>query len=127
MLNCPKCDNSMEVIRYGAGDREVNRCTNCSGLWFKPVDLKRLRNTYKAEILDAGNTGIGRQNNKLEDINCPECGIKMDKVSDDDQTHIWYESCPDLHGVYFDAGELADLSQETFMDHIKGWITGKRS
>jgi Zn-finger nucleic acid-binding protein len=117
----------MEAVRYGAGDRVVHRCTACHGLWFKPVDLTRLRNTYKAEIIDAGSTRKGKELNKVEDIDCPECGKQMSKVSDDDQTHIWYESCPDGHGVYFDAGELTDLSQDTFMDTIKGWITGSRN
>ena len=125
-MECPKCDSPMEVLRYGAGDREVNRCTNCFGLWFKPIDLERLKNTYKAEILDAGSARVGRKYNKLEDVECPECGEQMDKICDAQQTHIWYESCPQGHGVYFDAGELADLSKDTLMDHVKKWISIKR-
>ena len=126
-MECPKYQSEMEVIRYGAGDREVHRCTGCAGLWFKPIDLQRLKNTYKAEIIDAGSSRVGRELNKVEDVDCPVCGVQMEKVSDEQQTHIWYESCPDGHGVYFDAGELTDLSQDTFMDVVKGWITGKRS
>lgn len=125
-MDCPKCENEMEVVRYGAGDRVVNRCTSCHGMFFKPVDLQRLKNTYKAEILDAGSVKVGRELNKVENIDCPECGTRMEKVHDDDQSHIWYESCPTGCGVYFDAGELSDLSQDTFMDVIKGWIIGKR-
>jgi Zn-finger nucleic acid-binding protein len=117
----------MEIVRYGAGDREVNRCTNCYGLFFKPIDLKRLKNTYKAEIIDHGSARKGREHNKVEDINCPVCDTQMEKEADPDQSHIWYESCPKGHGVYFDAGELTDLSQDTFMDVIKGLFTGKRS
>lgn len=126
-MECPKCQSEMEVVRYGAGDREVNRCTECAGLFFKPIDLQRLKNTYKAEIIDSGSTRVGREYNKVEEIDCPICGEAMEKVCDDDQSHIWYESCPRGHGVYFDAGELTDLSQDTFMDVIKGWIVGKRS
>ncbi len=125
-MKCPKCEGSMEPVRYGAGDRVIERCTQCAGLWFKPNDLARLRRSYKAEILDSGNASTGRELNKVDDIKCPVCGKTMDKVCDDDQKHIWYESCPDGHGVYFDAGELTDLSQETFSDIIKGWITGSR-
>lgn len=116
----------MESVRYGAGDRVVERCTECHGIWFKPEDLRRLKNTYKADIIDTGSTRVGRQQNKIEDIKCPVCGKDMEKVSDEKQTHIWYESCPDGHGVYLDAGELTDFNNDTIMDYVRGWITGKR-
>ena len=125
-MECPKCGGNMEQVRYGANDRVINRCEECGGLWFKPIDLTRLRRTFKAEYLDIGSSKVGKQQNKVEDIECPVCGMKCDKVSDDEQKHIWYESCPNGHGVYFDAGELTDLSQETLSDKIKGWITGAR-
>lgn len=126
-MQCPKCDSDMEVVRYGAGDREINRCTGCAGLFFKPIDLKRLKTTYKAEILDHGKASVGRDHDKKHDIDCPSCGTRMDNVSDESQTHIWYESCPKGCGVYFDAGELTDLSQDTLTDIIKGWFKGSRA
>ena len=125
-MECPKCKGAMESVRYGAGDRVVERCTECHGIWFKPEDLRRLKNTYKADIIDTGSTRVGRQQNKIEDIQCPQCGKDMEKVSDEKQTHIWYESCPDGHGVYLDAGELTDFNNDTIMDYVRGWITGKR-
>ncbi len=126
-MKCPKCEHAMETVRYGAGDREVERCTNCKGIWFKPIDLERLRRTYQAEIIDEGKASTGREFNKKDEIDCPVCGVMMEKESDEEQSHIWYESCPNGHGVFFDAGELRDLSQETFTDIIKGWITGSRT
>ena len=50
----------------------------------------------------------------------------MDKLTVKGQRHIWYESCPDGHGVYFDAGELTDRNQETLMDKVRGLIAGDR-
>ena len=125
-MDCPKCGQNMEALKYGAGDRKVHRCTYCAGLWFKPIDLTRLRNTYRAEFIDHGSALMGRAYNKVEDIECPQCGAPMDKVSDEKQIHIWYESCPQGHGVYFDAGELTDLNNETLMDRVRGWLTGQR-
>jgi len=126
-VQCPKCDNPMEEVRYGGGDRGINRCTECHGLFFTDVDLLRLKNTYKAEVLDLGSSKVGKEHNKVEDIECPVCNVQMNKVHDEGQTHIWYESCPDCNAVYFDAGELTDLSQDTFMDVVKGWIVGSRN
>ena len=125
-MQCPKCQGAMENVRYGGGDREVQRCTQCAGIWFKPHDLTRLKSTYKADIIDHGKASIGRKHNKVDDIDCPQCGARMEKVSDERQSHIWYESCPNGHGVYLDAGELTDLANDTVMDYVKKWITGSR-
>ncbi|MDJ0654859.1 MAG: zf-TFIIB domain-containing protein [Xanthomonadales bacterium] len=125
-MECPKCNSSMEEVRWGGADRIVNRCTNCGGLFFLPKELSRMRESFTAEYLDHGDPNVGRKFNEVEDIQCPVCGARMDKVSDSNQTHIWYESCPNGHGVYFDAGELSDLNRETLMDKVKGWVTGTR-
>ncbi len=125
-MDCPKCQSSMETISYGAGDRQIERCTHCIGIWFKPNDVKRLKNTFKADILDQGSSKMGRLYNKIDEIDCPVCGTRMDKVSDEKQTHIWYESCPNEHGMFFDAGEFTDLNNDTLSDYVKKWITGKR-
>lgn len=125
-MECPKCEHAMETLSYGAGDREVERCTNCFGLWLKPHDLTRLKNTYRADLLDEGKPAIGKEYNKIEDIDCPVCGTRMEKTHDEDQVHIWFEACPQGHGLFLDAGELKDYNNETFMDIVKGWFTGKR-
>jgi len=126
VVDCPKCESVMEPVRYGGGDRVVNRCTHCAGIWMKPNDMTRLKNTYKADMIDHGSARAGRQFNKIEDIHCPQCGSDLEKVSDNDQRHIWYESCPDGHGMYFDAGELSDYNNETLSDIFKSWLRGKR-
>ena len=125
-MECPKCQNAMEAVRYGGGDRVVNRCTHCAGIWMKPNDMKRLKNTYKADMIDHGSAKVGREHNKIEDIHCPDCGSDLDKLADDDQQHIWFESCPKGHGMYFDAGELSDYNNDTISDILKSWFTGKR-
>ena len=63
---------------------------------------------------------------KGEIISCPECGVKMEKKTDDRQTHIWYESCPQCEDMYFDAGEFTDLKYDTFMDRIRDALRGRR-
>ena len=125
-MDCPKCDHDMKPFRYGPGDRQVQRCTNCHGIWFKHSDLRRLKQSYMAEFVDTGDASVGREYNKISDIDCPECGTRLDEVSDEKQKHIWYETCPKGHGVYFDAGEFRDWKDETLMDHVRGWISGSR-
>jgi Zn-finger nucleic acid-binding protein len=100
----------------------IQRCTpGCKGLWFRPEDLAILRqDSWLAEhVIDNGPARLGRQYNRIRDIRCPECKSAMDKESDKDQPHIIYESCPNGHGVFLDAGEFTDLTHKTFWDRFK--------
>ena len=43
-------------------------------------------------------------------------------VVDPRQQHIWYETCLDCNGSFFDAGEFRDLAHETISDFFKGLV-----
>jgi hypothetical protein len=51
----------------------------------------------------------------------------MDRKADEKQTHIWYETCTECDGSFFDAGEFRDLSQLTISDYFKRLVTPRRS
>jgi len=85
---------------------EIDRCMNCKGLWFDHLEYEELKLVDKSEIIDVGDAKIGRQLNKIQDINCPVCKTPMGKMVPDDQPDIWYEGCGTCHGVFFDAGEF---------------------
>lgn len=114
----------MEEITYGR-NMTIDRCSNCKGIWFDVGEAEILRGKWMSEFLDSGDPEVGKEFNKIVDIDCPRCGKKMDKIADPKQTHIWYEACEE-HGMYFDAGEFTDYKYETFLDKIRGLITGKR-
>jgi Zn-finger nucleic acid-binding protein len=109
----------MEEVSY-TGTR-VDRCTGCQGLWFQAGELSRLRqDDWMADfILDEGSARIGKEFNRIHAINCPECGVRMLEEVDQEQKHIVYESCPDGHGHFLDAGEFTDLVHKTFWDRFK--------
>jgi Zn-finger nucleic acid-binding protein len=50
----------------------------------------------------------------------------MDQTHDRTQKHIWFESCVQCEGMYFDAGEFSDLKYETLMDRVRDFIKGAR-
>ena len=78
-------------------------------------------------FLDVGAPSLGKKYDKIDDIDCPVCGVGMDKIEDPVQTHIWMESCPKCARVFLDAGELTDLKYETFSDKFKNLLKGKRN
>jgi hypothetical protein len=116
----------MHVVSYGPKIR-IRRCENCFGLFCKPDVLEVMLEEWMAdEILDCGSKKIGKQFDKIADIDCPECHVPMDKVYDEQQPHIWLESCRQCEGIFFDAWEFTDLKYLTVMDFFRDILKGKR-
>ncbi len=123
-MRCPKCRSDMEQIDYQG--TEVDRCTLCNGIWFDAGELEVLRNKEAAIALDTGDSGLGKHYNVIDHYRCPRCGGEMERMVDEQQRHIWYETCTDCHGSYFDAGEFRDLSQHTISDFFKRLVARER-
>ncbi len=122
-MNCPKCNTTMEEIRLStlSGDVVVDRCTGCAGIWFDIGEAETLKDKWMSDYIDSGDPKVGRQQNRVRDINCPRCGRKMEQLADPVQIHLQYEACHD-HGMYFDAGEFTDYKYETLMDYFRDFI-----
>lgn len=118
-MQCPKCTAETEITSYD--DIRVDRCVRCGGLWFDTGELAALRkDTWMADyILDRGDASLGKTFDRVHDIECPHCGSGMKTEHDPEQPHIVYESCPDGHGTFLDAGEFTDLVHKTFWDRFK--------
>ena len=126
-MQCPKCTGQMELKTYGR-KISVQRCTACGGLWCKPDVLLEMKKEAMSEmVLDAGDPSVGRKYDKVDNVQCPECDLPMQKKADESQTHIWYETCAQCQGMYFDAGEFTDLKYDTFMDRVRDFVKGKRA
>lgn len=123
-IECPKCGHGMEEISYG-GDLVIDRCTHCQGLWFDEGEAELLKSKWMGDALDSGARSVGKKWNAVEDIACPRCGKDMEKASDPDQPHIWYEVCRE-HGMFMDAGEFTDYKYETLLDWFRSLIRGSR-
>jgi Zn-finger nucleic acid-binding protein len=124
-MRCPKCRSDM--LQIDVQGTEVDRCSACNGLWLDDGEIEALRNKEAAELIDTGSASQGRQYNLVDDYRCPRCGGEMCPAADKQQTHIWYETCAECNGSFFDAGEFLDLSQLTVSDFLKRWIKPKRN
>ena len=103
-MRCPKCRADMELIDYEGV--EIDRCGTCNGIWFDVGEVELLLNNEAAAAIDTGDAVGGKQYNVLDDYDCPRCGGDMVKTVDTRQRHIWYETCSDCEGSFFDAGEF---------------------
>lgn len=123
-MECPKCKARFEDIEFaGAG---VHRCLGCRGIWFDRAKHEYLKDIEGSESIDIGEPKIGKQNNHIVDYDCPDCASPMLKMVDPKQPHIWFESCTECFGVYFDAGEFRDFKEKTVLDFVRALFSKER-
>ena len=116
-MQCPKCLSVMPAIDIEG--IKVNRCGDCSGLWFDRLEHVRLKAIEGSESIDIGAVKVGKRYNALDTVDCPVCKTRMTSMVDPSQPHIRYESCANCHGVFFDAGEFADYKEKTVLDFVR--------
>jgi len=104
------------------GATTVDRCTNCKGLWFDVGEAEVMEDKWMSDDVATGDPQVGKEHNKIRDINCPRCDKPMEKLTDPVQTHIEYEACAE-HGMYFDAGDFTDYKYETLLDIFRDFIS----
>ena len=115
-MECRKCVARMErVVHQGI---EVDRCTQCKGLWFDYLEKDTLRQARGAQAVDTGSAVKGKRFDPIRQVSCPRCNVPMQTVTDSQQSHIDYEVCPECEGTFFDAGEYRDLAEFTLLERV---------
>jgi Zn-finger nucleic acid-binding protein len=120
-MDCPKCNAAMNErsLRTLQGLVTYDQCSSCKGFWFDTGEAEKLKDTWRPDFIDHGEPEVGKKFNKLREVDCPRCGKRMDLVADPKQRHIQLETCSE-HGVFMDAGEFRDYTNETLMDIFRG-------
>jgi Zn-finger nucleic acid-binding protein len=116
-MQCPKCAGAMESVTHNQNTLE--RCTQCKGIWFDGSQHKLVKREKGAANLDTGSVKVGKEYDHMQDVGCPRCDLKLDRRPDPMQPHIFYDVCPQGHGIYFDAGEFRDFVEEDIGDFFK--------
>ncbi len=117
-LICPKCSGKLDSVIYN--DIEVDRCHQCQGIWFDETEADELKEIKGSEIIDLEESPPISEHDDLEQVvRCPRCQVKMIKLLDMDKYQIWYEQCPQCHGIWLDAGEFHQF-KENFLP--QGWL-----
>jgi uncharacterized protein len=123
-MNCPKCISPM--VKFHFAGIEVDRCTNCQGIFFDEFEKELLQKMKGADAIDVGDAALGKDFNRVDLIDCPRCGSRMIRMVDLEQHHIWFEHCTVCGGSFFDAGEFRDLAHHTILDFFKDLVTRER-
>jgi Zn-finger nucleic acid-binding protein len=121
---CPKCGAMMKQVVFEG--LEIDRCTNCAGIWFDWNENIRLRDMRNSEQIDTGRAEVGKMLNPIAEVDCPLGHGRMIPMVDQEQPHIWYECCPVCYGIFLDAGEFRDYKTVTIVDVVRGWLAKDR-
>jgi len=116
-MECPKCLSKMEVIDFQGV--EIDRCTDCFGMFFDHLEKEDLKTLKGAESIDIGDDFVGARFNEILDVACPKCKIKMNHVFQEEPFLVKFESCPQCHGAYFDVGEFRDYMEEEIFEEFQ--------
>ncbi len=118
-MKCPKCGSETEIVKFD--EIQVDRCTECKGIWFDSRERDALLGKDGSESIDTGDVSIGRTLNEKHDIVCPRCMVFMSTVVDTEHGHLTYEKCPSCEGIYLDAGEFKESKEMSLMDFLKSF------
>jgi len=116
-MQCPKCLGNMKPLMFN--DVEVDRCTNCYGLFFDHLEKETLKKMEGAQELDIGDEFLGATYNEILDVPCPKCKTKMEPIVHTDPFEIKFEQCSDCRGVFFDAGEFRDYLEDEIYEQFQ--------
>ncbi len=119
-IHCPKCAGET-MAQVTVQEVEVDRCPRCGGLWFDVEEHERLRRVEGSETVDVA-AGATRTSSREQVLDCPRCHTRMVSTHVPDQPHIVVETCPVCYGLFFDAGEFADLKHMTLRELLRHWL-----
>lgn len=88
---------------------EVDRCSNCHGIWFDAGERDWLLGEDAARALDTGDPDVGARTNQIVRYRCPRCDGGMLRKQDHGHSALQYEECTSCRGSFFDAGEFTRL------------------
>lgn len=118
-MKCPKCNSDMSIVKHEYV--QVDKCTNCGGIWFDLMereDLLKMKNSEKIDTSVFQNS-VDNTNKPEAKIRCPKCNVNMHILRDILQNQIEYEQCGSCRGVFLDKGEFADLKDFSLTDFYR--------
>ena len=107
----------MEIIDFQG--IEIDRCTDCFGMFFDHLEKEDLKTLQGAEEIDIGDDFVGARYNEILDVPCPKCKVKMNHILQEEPFVVKFESCPQCHGAYFDAGEFRDYMEDEIFEEFQ--------
>ncbi len=124
-ISCPKDAEPMERITLGTV--AIDRCPSCGGVWLDRGELDALRRTmlkdeHRATLDALDDLGTKEPDARPQPLLCPRDHTRMSTHRHHHQHHIEFDTCTKCGGMFFDAGELSDLTEFTLVERLKAML-----
>lgn len=125
LISCPKDGEPMHRITLG--EVAIDRCPACAGVWLDRGELDALKRTMLKDehrrTLDQLDTlGVDEPAERPQPLLCPRDRSRMSVHRDPAQPHVEIDACPRCGGLFFDAGELSDLTEFTLGERLRSLL-----
>jgi Zn-finger nucleic acid-binding protein len=87
---------------------EVDRCPDCGGIWFDPVELGALLELDPGSLRPLTSGAASPQAN-AQPARCPRDATPMIRVASARKRSVILDTCLRCRGLWLDGGELAEL------------------
>ena len=126
---CPRCSINMDTISIPADiPIYIERCRECNGLFFDPLELEELVSISTKEdkkVSDADKAvgsiimGEGKgEKSTANYVKCPDCKELMKRKNYASHSGVVIDTC-DKHGIWLDGGELNKIIRWTRVQGMK--------
>ncbi|MBZ0180794.1 MAG: zf-TFIIB domain-containing protein [Melioribacteraceae bacterium] len=112
-MHCPRCENPLIILEIN--EIEIDYCTDCQGIWLDSGELELLLDDSEKKDLLLKSFKKYSETSEAK-LKCPICSKKMQKILVDESEKIIIDECPNLHGLWFDKGELLELVEKGSLD-----------
>jgi Zn-finger nucleic acid-binding protein len=125
LISCPKDGEPMHRITLGSVS--IDRCPGCGGIWLDAGELDALKHTmlkdeHRATLDRLDDLGVKEPAARPQPLLCPRDHSRMSVHRDPRQRHVELDACPRCGGLFFDAGELSDLTEFTLGERLKSLL-----
>ena len=118
---CPCGCGGLTLLEYEQAELEF--CKRCRGAWLSFGNLThivhRRERRWPGDKIQAVLKKLDAYNappmGEDRELTCPDCAINLDEVNYQGTSNIVVNPCPELHGIWLDAGELVSI--QIYMEH----------
>lgn len=119
--------NGVTMEKFAIDGVVIDRCPETGSIWLDRGELARLGSLSKAgrALLKRVDKKPSRKDRKQPrgELVSPQNGTDMMVVvRDPHQPHIEFEMCPVSGGCFFDAGELVDMTDYSFVEKLRSFF-----
>lgn len=108
-MQCPKCNNPMEMQKIEGV--EIDVCSHCAGMWFDQDELRKAKDQAEPDA-NWMDFEIWKHADRFKfsqrPVKCPKCNVDMVLINYGDTT-VEIDYCPQCRGTWLDEGEFNNI------------------